>query len=102
MLSLRTDPSREMLEFSPKAIESSFPENQLITMMLWAMSRFSPPHPKIPLPNKAILNDSNQTPKLKTAWPTVTSTEDTKITALTPNLSIKIPPSKGKIILGKE
>ena len=39
---------------------------------------------------------------MKMIWPTISIEEKIKMATLTPILSIKIPPKKGKIIFGKE
>ena len=98
-----TDPNLPILTIIPNANDNSFPKNHLLTTADYVTVKFSPPNPKIILPINIITNVFlDNVDKKHTNYPIITIKENKNNPYLTPILSIKIPPNRGKIIFGIE
>ena len=87
---------------SPNANANSLPLNHLATIEHYATFNDSPPNPNIALPIHIHVKSSLYPPIVKTNYPKVKIVKNTNNPILTPTLSMKIPPNKGRIILGME
>lgn len=86
----------------PKTRDSSDALNHLLIKVFWEACKTYPPIPKIALPTSIIENMFLKPPMAKTVCPMTQINAVRTMTILGPFLSIKIPPKRGMMILGKE